>query len=279
MNIIAMSDLIESGAHFGHRMERWDPKMKPYILGTRKRIHIIDLKETIKGVIQATELLKAIAKKGELVMFVCTKKQLTSIIEEQAKRCGMPYVNNRWLGGTFTNFDTIKKQLIKFIGFEKSVADGTIIHANKKEKSQFQRELQRLNNNLGGLREMFRLPSVLIAVDQIRSKTALDEAYRSNIPTICLIDTNGNPNKTTIPIPINDDAIRSVHLVLSKLADAIIEGKSEMVIKPLKTADEEIEKSHKKIIHFKRKTSGDKEESHRTESRHRKEGPTRNTKK
>jgi len=268
-----MSDLIESGAHFGHRVERWNPKMKPYILGTRKRIHIIDLKETIKGVIQATELLKAIAKKGELAMFVCTKKQLASIIEEQAKRCGMPYVNNRWLGGTFTNFDTIKKQLNKLIGFEKSVADGTVIHANKKEKAQFQRELERLNTNLGGLREMSRLPSVLIAVDQTRSKTSLDEAYRSDIPTVCLIDTDGNPKQLTIPIPINDDAIRSVHLVLSKMADAIIEGKSEMVIKPLKTATEEIETSHKKIIHFKKKTSGDRDD------RHKKEGSARSAKK
>jgi small subunit ribosomal protein S2 len=274
-----MPDLIESGAHFGHRVERWDPKMKPYILGTRKRIYIIDLKETIKGVIQATELLKAIAKRGELVMFVCTKKQLASVAEKQAKQCGMPYVNNRWLGGTFTNFDTIKKQLDKFIRFEKADTEGTITHANKKEKALFQRELERLRNNLGGLREMSRLPSVLIAVDQIRSKTALDEAYRSNIPTICLIDTDGNPTKTTIPIPINDDAIRSVDLVLSKLADAIIEGKGEIVIKPLKTEKEEVEKPHKKIIHFKKKTTIDKEEKHQTEERSKKEGAAKSTKK
>ncbi|MEW6027315.1 MAG: 30S ribosomal protein S2 [Planctomycetota bacterium] len=262
MSLISLNDLVESGAHFGHRASRWNPKMKPYIMGTRKGTHIIDLKETIKGVIKATELLKAIARKGGLAIFVGTKKQLTSIIEAEAKRCSTPYVNNRWLGGTLTNFDTIKKQLTKLIKFEKSEADGSISHYNKKEQSQFQRELQRLRNNLGGLRELSRIPDVLIAVDQSRSKTALDEARRSNIPTICLIDTDGNPSDITIPIPINDDAIKSVGLVTAKLADAVIEGKSELVIKPLKVESEaEEDKATKRIIHFKKKPAEDKKES------------------
>ncbi|MBI5778654.1 MAG: 30S ribosomal protein S2 [Planctomycetes bacterium] len=252
MALISLTDLVEGGAHFGHRSSRWNPKMKPYIMGTRKGSHIIDLKETIKGVIKATELLKAIAKRGGMAIFVGTKKQLASIIESEAKRCNMPYVNNRWLGGTLTNFDTIKKQLTKFLKFEKSEAEGTIVHYNKKEQSQFQRELERLRGNLGGLREMSRVPDVLIAVDQSRSKTSLDEAIRSNIPTICLLDTDGNPSDITIPIPINDDAIKSVGLVLTKLADAIIEGKSELVIKPLKTEAEPEEKATKRIIHFKK---------------------------
>jgi len=257
MSIISMADLIESGAHFGHRAARWNPKMKPFILGTRKRIHIIDLKETIKSIVRASELLKAISRKGELAVFVCTKKQLSIVVETQAKRCGMPYVNNRWLGGTFTNFDTIKKQLTKFLQYEKAEAEGTVVHTNKKEKSQFQRELQRLRNNLEGLRLMTKMPSVLIAVDQTRSKTSLDEAKRSGIPTICLIDTDGNPTDLTIPITTNDDAIRSVNLVLSKLADAVIEGKSEMIIKPLRTAEEKTEQPHKKMVHFVKKPTRD----------------------
>jgi len=254
MSLISLTDLIESGAHFGHKSARWNPKMKPYIMGTRKGSHIIDLKETIKGVIKAVELLKAIGRKGGLAIFVGTKKQLASIIEAEAKRCNMPYVNNRWLGGTITNFDTIKKQLTKLLKYEKSEADGSVSHYNKKEQSQFQRELQRLRNNLGGLREMSRIPDILIAVDQSRSKTAMDEAIRSNIPTICLIDTDGNPSDITIPISINDDAIKSVGLVLTKLTDAIIEGRSELVIKPLKT-EEPVEKTTKRIIHFKKEVT------------------------
>jgi small subunit ribosomal protein S2 len=252
MSLISLTDLIESGAHFGHRASRWNPKMKPYIMGTRKGTHIIDLKETIKGVIKAAELLKAIARNGGLAIFVGTKKQLASVVESEAKRCDMPYVNNRWLGGTLTNFDTIKKQLTKLLKYEKAEAEGSISHYNKKEQSQFQREMARLRGNLGGLRVMPRLPDVVIAVDQSRSQTALSEAIRSNIPTICLLDTDGNPSNITIPISINDDAIKSVGLVLSKLADAIIEGKSELVIKPLKTEDEPAEKATKRIIHFKK---------------------------
>ena len=252
MSLIELTDLIESGAHFGHKSSRWNPKMKPYIMGTRKGTHIIDLKETIKSVIKATELLKAIARGGGLAIFVGTKKQLSSVIESEAKRCEMPYVNNRWLGGTVTNFDTIKKQLTKLLKCEKSEADGSLVHYNKKEQSQFQREMARLRGNLGGLRVMSRLPDVVIAVDQGRSKTALLEAIRANIPTICLLDTDGNPSNITIPIPINDDAIKSVGLVLAKLADAIIEGRSELVIKPLKVEGEPEVKATKRIIHFKK---------------------------
>lgn len=262
MSLISLTDLIESGAHFGHRASRWNPKMKPYIMGTRKGAHIIDLKETIKGVIKAAELVKAIARSGGLAIFVGTKKQLSGIVESEAKRCEMPYVNNRWLGGTITNFDTIKKQLTKLLKSEKAEAEGGISHYNKKEQSQFQREMERLRGNLGGLRVMSRLPDVVIAVDQSKSKTALAEAIRANIPTICLIDTDGDPSKVTIPIPINDDAIKSVGLVLSRLADAIIEGKSELVIKPLRSeADESVDKSTKRIIHFKRNPVGDKKDS------------------
>jgi small subunit ribosomal protein S2 len=252
MSLIELTDLVESGAHFGHKASRWNPLMKPYIMGTRKGTHIIDLKETIKSVIKATELLKAVARGGGLAIFVGTKKQLASVVESEAKRCDMPYVNNRWLGGTITNFDTIKKQLTKLLKNEKAEADGSISHYNKKEQSQFQREMARLRGNLGGLRVMPRLPDVVIAVDQSRSKTALSEAIRSNIPTICLLDTDGNPSDITIPVPVNDDAIKSVGLILAKLADAIIEGRSELVIKPLKAEGEQEDKSTKRIIHFKK---------------------------
>jgi small subunit ribosomal protein S2 len=266
MTKISLNDLIESGAHFGHLTNRWNPKMEPYIWGKHKRIHIIDLKETIKGIIRGSELLKAIAKRRELCVFVSTKKQLEIAIEEQARRCGMPYVSQRWIGGTLTNFDSVKKQVNKLLKFEKAQEEGTIQFANKKEKAQFQRELERLRGNFSGLKEMSRLPSVIIAVDQQRSKTVLDEALVANIPTICLIDTDGNPSDITIPIPLNDDAIKSVTLVLSILADSIIEGKSEIIVKPLKTTEEKIEKAARKIVRFD-KVVADKEAKDKTTHR------------
>ncbi|MDI6732788.1 MAG: 30S ribosomal protein S2 [Planctomycetota bacterium] len=265
MALISLTELIENASHFGHRAERWNPKMAPYILGTRKSTHIIDLKETIKGLIRATELLKAITKKNGLVILVCTKKHLSDIVEAEAKRCGIPYVNKRWLGGTITNFDTIKKQITKLLNFEKMETDGSINQYTKKDQSLFQRELQRLRDNLGGLRELSRAPDAIIAVDQIRSKTVLDEAHKQNIPTICLIDTDGNPSDITLPIPINDDAIRSVSFALSKLADAVIEGKTELVITPIRV-EEEKPAVTKKIVHFKKKPSAEKEDRREKET-------------
>jgi small subunit ribosomal protein S2 len=232
-----LKELVESGAHFGHRVSLWNPKMKPYIFGKKKRIHIIDVRETVKGMVRAAHLLRKIAQSGGEVIFVDIKRQAQHIIKNEATRCGMHYASERWIGGTLTNFDTIRAQMSKLLDMERKLTDGTMANYTKKEQVVFNRELERLRTNLGGIRNMNRIPAALIAVDYKKSKLAIKEALKINLPTICLIDTDGDPSDVTVSIPVNDDGIRSIQIVIAYLASAIIEARSRLEIKPLDAKD------------------------------------------
>jgi small subunit ribosomal protein S2 len=234
---VAVKELIEAGAHFGHTASRWNPKMKRNIFGKKNNIHIIDIKNTLKGILTAYHYLKELARKNGTVLFVGTKRQAQNVVKNEATRAGMPYVSERWLGGTLTNFDTIRLRLNKLIELETLEKDGLLGRFNKKELSAYRRELKKLQINLGGIRNMSRLPQALVAVDYKDSKISINEAKRMKIRTICLVDTDGDPSAIDIPIPINDDAERVIQIVINKLADAVVEGKASaepVKVTPLK---------------------------------------------
>lgn len=220
-------ELIEAGIHFGHRVGRWNPKMKPYIFGQRNAIHILDLRETIKGLITACKFITHIVSQGKTVVFVGTKRQARSAIREHAIRCGMPYVVERWLGGTLTNFRTIRSRLDRLIELESIVEGPAIEEYSKKEGSRMRRELGKIKRNLDGIRTMDKIPGVVVVIDPKREKNAIAEARKLNLPTICLADTNCDPDWADIIIPGNDCAIRSVLLIAECLADAAIAGKEK----------------------------------------------------
>ena len=220
-----MKQLLEAGVHFGHQTRRWDPKMQPYIYGERNGIHIVDLRQTVTQVADAMEFVKQIAIDGGTVLFIGTKKQAQSAVEEAAKRSGMPYVNYRWLGGMLTNFQTIQKR-IYYMKELRRLEDSAEMNARpKKERLKLRRELEKLVQNLGGVSEMTRLPDAVFIVDVNTEETAVKEADRLDIPIIALVDTNSDPDHVDYVIPGNDDAIRAADLIASALADAIIEGK------------------------------------------------------
>lgn len=222
--IVSVKDLLEAGVHFGHQKTKWDPRMKPYIFGERDKIYIIDLQQTQKQILEAYKIVKEIASKGNLVLFVGTKKQANDIIKEEAVRCGMPYVNTRWLGGTLTNFSTIKKRIDKLLDMERMEQTGETNTLTKKELSNFSKEKQRLLRNLEGIKHMERLPGLVFLVDSNREKTSVNEAQRLKIPIVALIDTNCNPESIDYCIVGNDDAIKSIKLITNKMADAVLEG-------------------------------------------------------
>lgn len=217
-------DLVAAGVHFGHRTSRWDPRMKPYIFGRRNQIHIIDLKETVKGLLRAQRFLASAARRGDDVLFVGTKRQARQTIQEQAQRCGMPYVSERWLGGTLTNFRTVLSRLGRLEELERMESDGSWERMGKKEVSSLRRELRKVRRNLGGLRTMKALPGALLMVDPRQERIAVREAVKLGIPIVALADTDGNPEALDIVIPGNDDALRSVGLIVRLLADAVAEG-------------------------------------------------------
>lgn len=221
---VSVKELLEAGVHFGHHKTKWDPRMKQYIFGERDKIYIIDLQQTQKQVIEACKIAKAVAVKGQFILFVGTKKQAIDIIKEEAIRCGMPYISTRWLGGTLTNFATIKTRIDKLLEMEKMETEGAINIYSKKELAQFGREKQRLLRNLEGIKNMNRLPGLVFLIDSNREKTAVQEARRLKIPIIALIDTNCNPEPIDYCVVGNDDAIKSIKLISSKIADAVIEG-------------------------------------------------------
>ncbi len=218
--------LVDAGVHFGHRVSRWNPKMEPYIKGKRNMIHIMDVKETMKGLIRAKKLLQQLVAQGKDVLFVGTKRQARHAIQEEANRCGMHYVNERWLGGTLTNFRTIRARLNRLEELEKLWASGQIDTFSKKMKSTLQREMTKIKANLEGIRKMERMPGVMFLVDTRREHIAVKEARKLGVPTIALIDTDSDPDLIDLPIPGNDDAMRAVEIILHELADSIIEGKS-----------------------------------------------------
>lgn len=227
-----VKDLVDAGVHFGHRVSRWNPKMEPYIHGKRNMIHIIDVKETIKGLLRAKRLVQNMVAGGKDVLFVGTKRQARHAVEEEARRSGMHYVSERWLGGTLTNFRTIRARLLRLEELEKLWATGQIETYSKKMKATLQREMEKIKANLEGIRKMDRMPGVMVIVDTRREHIAVKEARKLGVPTIALIDTDSDPELIDLPIPANDDAMRAVEIILHELADSIIEGKQGRTDKP-----------------------------------------------
>jgi small subunit ribosomal protein S2 len=225
-----IKQLLEAGAHFGHQTSRWHPKMKSYIFTRRNDIHIIDLQQTAALLEKACNYIKQVVAEGGTVLFVGTKKQAQEAIETEAKRCGMFYVNKRWLGGTLTNFSTIQRRIDYLVRLENQKARGDFGRLPKKEAQGFEEEIEKLNKNVGGFKEMTALPSVLFIVDPTKEDIALEEARRLEIPVVAIVDTNCNPENIDYPIPANDDAIRAIKLVCGKIADAVLEGKTGTAI-------------------------------------------------
>ncbi|MGQ9681153.1 MAG: 30S ribosomal protein S2 [Anaerolineae bacterium] len=224
MPVVSMKQLLEAGVHFGHRARRWNPKMRSYIFTERNGIHIIDLQQTINRLEEAYEFARDLAAEGGTILFVGTKKQAQETIAQEAMRCGMPYVNQRWLGGTMTNFRTIRQRIEYLLNLESSKARGEFEELPKKEALVKDRELAKLEQRLGGLKSMRRLPEALFIADVRREEIAVDEANSLNIPIIAMVDTNCDPDRINYVIPANDDAIRAIRLLTSKIADAVIEG-------------------------------------------------------
>ncbi|WP_347245776.1 30S ribosomal protein S2 [Thermogutta sp.] len=231
MSNILVKDLIEAGVHFGHRTSRWNPKMRPYIFGRKNDIHIIDIRETLRGLLRARKYLQQLGAKNSMILFVGTKRQAADIIAEQAQRCGMPYVNDRWLGGTLTNFATIRSRFARLEELEALVHSEAINTYSKKMQSALNREYRKIYRNLHGLRKMDRLPECLIIVDPNKEKNAVREARKLGITTVALIDTDCDPDEVDLPIPGNDDSMRSIEIILRYLTDAILEGKASAISK------------------------------------------------
>ena len=225
MAVVAMKQLLEAGVHFGHQTRRWDPKMAEYIFQARNGIHIIDLQKTSKKLDEAYKFLKEQAEDGKTVLFVGTKKQAQECVKEAAEKCGMYYVNQRWLGGTLTNFTTIRKRIGRLLELEKMQEDGTFEVLPKKEVILLKKEMEKLEKNLGGIKEMTEVPGVMFIVDPKKEKIGILEARKLGIPVIGLVDTNCNPQDVDYAIPGNDDAIRAVKLIADCMANAVIEGK------------------------------------------------------
>ncbi|AZV47729.1 30S ribosomal protein S2 [Bacillus halotolerans] len=225
MSVISMKQLLEAGVHFGHQTRRWNPKMKRYIFTERNGIYIIDLQKTVKKVEEAYNFTKNLAAEGGRILFVGTKKQAQDSVKEEAQRSGMYYVNQRWLGGTLTNFETIQKRIKRLKDIEKMQENGTFEVLPKKEVVQLKKELERLEKFLGGIKEMKDLPDALFIIDPRKERIAVAEARKLNIPIIGIVDTNCDPDEIDVVIPANDDAIRAVKLLTSKMADAILEAK------------------------------------------------------
>jgi len=225
MSNVTMKELLEAGVHFGHETKRWDPKMKPYIFGARNGIYIIDLQKTVQLFKEAYQFVREICAKGEYILFVGTKKQAQETIYEQATRCSMFYVNHRWLGGMMTNFQTIKRSIDRLNKLEAMKSEEIYSLLPKKEVLELEKERSRLEKSLGGIKNMDRLPGAIFVIDPKKEKIAVREARKLGIPSIGIIDTNCNPEELDYIIPGNDDAIRAIHLFVSKIADAILEGK------------------------------------------------------
>jgi small subunit ribosomal protein S2 len=224
---LEMKDLLEAGAHFGHQTKRWNPKMKPYIYGVRNGIHIIDLSKTLPMAQSAFEFITELVATGLDVLFVGTKRQAQDIVREEAERCGMYYVNDRWLGGTLTNFKTIKASIDRLHDFQTKKEDGTFAALTKKENLTIDREIERLEKSLGGIKNMTRVPGIAFLVDPKKERIALHESNILSIPVVAIADTNCDPENIDFLIPSNDDSIRAIRLIISKVADAVLAGKNE----------------------------------------------------
>ena len=251
MAVVAMKQLLEAGVHFGHQTRRWDPRMAEYIFQARNGIHIIDLQKTSKKLDEAYSFVKEQAEEGKTILFVGTKKQAQECVKEAAEKCGMYYVDQRWLGGMLTNFKTIRTRVQRLKEIERMQEDGTFDVLPKKEVIGLKKELEKLERNLGGIKEMEELPGVLFVVDPKKERTAILEAKKLNIPVVGLVDTNCNPEDVDYAIPGNDDAIRAVKLIADVIANAVIEGKQgetfETSASEEQVAEENTEKSMEEV--------------------------------
>jgi small subunit ribosomal protein S2 len=235
MSVISMKQLLEAGVHFGHQTRRWNPKMKKYIFTERNGIYIIDLQKTVKKVEEAYKWVKELAANGGTVLFVGTKKQAQESVKDEATRSGMYYVNQRWLGGTLTNFETIQKRITRLKNIERMAEDGTFDVLPKKEVVQLRKEQDRLEKFLGGIKDMKGLPDALFIIDPRKERIAVAEAHKLNIPIVGIVDTNCDPDEIDVVIPANDDAIRAVKLLTGKMADAILEAKQGEEVEVVET--------------------------------------------
>lgn len=250
---ITMKQLLEAGVHFGHQTKRWNPKMKEYIFGARNGIYIINLQKTVQLFREAYNFVVETVAKGESVLFVGTKKQAQDAVEEEAKRCNMFYVTNRWLGGTLTNFQTIKQSIDRLKKIEAMKTDGTIDSLTKKEVLRIEKEREKLEKNLGGIKDMGKLPGAILIIDPRKERISVAEAKKLGIPSIALVDTNCDPDDITYVVPGNDDAIRAIRLFASKTADACLEGRKKFEEKIEAEAREEemsleIEESEEEVV-------------------------------
>ena len=234
-----IKQLLEAGAHFGHQTSRWHPLMKKYIFTKRNGIHIIDLEQTASMLDKAYNFVCQVVADGSYILFVGTKKQAQEAIEEESKRCGMYYVNQRWIGGTLTNFATIQARIDYLVHLEDQQARGEFNRLPKKEALKLEEKIARLNQQMGGIKEMVNLPDALFIIDPTKEKIALTEAKKVGIPVVAIVDTNCNPNEIDYPIPANDDAIRAIKLICSKVADAVLEGKASQAGLAIETGQEE----------------------------------------
>jgi len=225
MPVVSMKQLLEAGVHFGHQTRRWNPKMAKYIFTDRNGIYIIDLQKTVRKMDEAYRFVKKLAADGGIVLFVGTKKQAQEAVREEAERCGMYYVNQRWLGGMLTNFSTIRKRIDRLHELEKMEEEGLFESLTKKEVAKLLHEKEKLNKFLGGIKNMERLPDAVFIVDPRKEKIAVAEARKLDIPIVAIVDTNCDPDEIDYVIPGNDDAIRAIRLLTSKIADAVLEGK------------------------------------------------------
>jgi len=243
LSVVAMKNLLESGVHFGHQTKRWDPRMKKFIFAERNGIHIIDLQKTIVNVRIAYDMIRDQVKNGKSVLFIGTKKQAQQAVEREAKRCGMYYVNQRWLGGMLTNFKTIKKSIHRLKKIEKMEVDGTFNSLTKKEVSKLNKEKAKLEKNLGGIKEMKDLPGAVFIIDTRKETIAVAEAKRMGIPIVAVVDTNCDPTDIDYPIPGNDDAIRAISLFAEIVANAVIDADNEVGIEIIENLQEDAEEN------------------------------------
>ncbi len=237
--VISMKQLLEAGVHFGHQTRRWNPKMDRYIFTERNGIYIIDLQKTVKKVEEAYNFVRDLAADGGKILFVGTKKQAQDSVKEEAERCGMYYINQRWLGGTLTNFETIQKRIARLKELEKMQEDGTFDVLPKKEVMLLKKEMDRLEKFLGGIKEMKDIPDAIFVIDPRKERIAIAEAHKLNIPVVGIVDTNCDPDEIDYVIPGNDDAIRAVKLLTGKIADAVIEATSAEAVEEVVSEDEE----------------------------------------
>ena len=256
-NTSLQQQLLEAGVHFGHLKKKWNPKMLPYIFAEKKGIHIIDLNKTVEGLQEAAAAMKAIARSGKKIMFVATKKQAKEIVQESAKRVNMPYVTERWLGGMLTNFNTVRKSVKKMQSIEKMLADGSAESLNKKERLTLTREKEKMEKVLSGIAQISRVPAALFMVDIGHEHIALAEAKRLNVNTFGMVDTNCDPNKVDFAIPANDDATKSISIIVNYITAAIAEGLAErMADKDEDDNSDSDESAEAKAARFEQKADG-----------------------